>query len=74
MKKPVQISNEEFKEKQYELSFLWWYDKKKPKQINLTLKDSIAGLHVASFHILLTRAFKETPLYWIACSNVKWRM
>ena len=40
MKKHVQISNEEFREKQYELSFFWWYDKKKTKQIYLTLKAS----------------------------------
>ena len=51
MKKPVQISNEEFKEKQYELSFLWWYDKKKPKQTTLTLKaSSSVDLNDASLH------------------------
>jgi len=39
---------------QYELSFTWWYDSKNSKQINLTLKASIAyNLNVASFHLLL---------------------
>ena len=39
---------------QYELSFAWWYDSKISKQINLTLKASIAyNLNVASFHLLL---------------------
>ena len=39
---------------QYELSFAWWYDSKNNKQINLTLKASIAyNLNVVSFHLLL---------------------
>ena len=39
---------------QYELSLAWWYDSKNSKQINLTLKASIAyNLNVASFHLLL---------------------
>ena len=40
---------------QYELSLAWWYDSKNSKQINLSLKASIAyNLNVASsFHLLL---------------------
>ena len=40
---------------QYELSLAWWYDSKNSKQMNLTLKASIAyDLNVASwFHLLL---------------------
>ena len=38
----------------HELSLAWWYDSKNSKQINLTLKASIAyDLNVASFHLLL---------------------
>jgi len=39
---------------QYQVSFAWWYDSNNSKQINLTLKASIAyDLSVVSFHLLL---------------------
>jgi hypothetical protein len=39
---------------QYQVSFAWWYDSNNSKQINLTLKASIAhDLNDASFHPVL---------------------